>query len=112
SAGGVEALGVLLGTLPAELPAAVLVAPHLPPRDGGGLAGVLDRAGPLKAVPAEDAATVEHGPVYVARPGHHLLVPDRRIRPSPGPRHHRHRPAAHPPLIRAALDAGGPAARP
>lgn len=106
SAGGVEALRVLLGTLPAELPAAVLVAPHLPPRDGGGLAGVLDRAGPLKAVPAEDAATVKHGHIYVARPGHHLLVHDGRIRLSRGPRHHGHRPAADPLFISAALDAG------
>ncbi|MFG1945979.1 chemotaxis protein CheB [Nonomuraea sp. NPDC048826] len=105
SAGGVEALRVLLGALPADLPAAVLVAPHLPPQGGGVLAEILDRAGPLKAATAEDMQPLRHGHVYVARPGHHLLAHDGRARLSRGPRHNGHRPAADLLFESAALDA-------
>ncbi|WP_187281510.1 chemotaxis protein CheB [Nonomuraea sp. C10] len=106
SAGGVEALRTLVGSLPADLPATVLVVLHLPPQGGGVLAGILDRAGPLKAVPAEDMQELRRGRVYVARPDHHLLVHEGKVRLSRGPRHNGHRPAADPLFMSAALDAG------
>ncbi|MFC4536977.1 chemotaxis protein CheB [Sphaerisporangium dianthi] len=107
SAGGVEALRTLLGEIPAGLRAAVLVVLHISPRSGSALAGILDRAGPLKAASAEHGEILEHGRVYVAPPDHHLLVGGEQVALSRGPRHHGHRPAADPLFLSAAL-AGGP----
>jgi two-component system chemotaxis response regulator CheB len=110
SAGGVEALRVLLSELPAAVPAAVLVVLHVPPQGSSVLASILDRAGALKAAPAENDETVRPGRVYVARPDCHLLIHDGRIHLSRGPQHNGHRPAADPLFMSAALDAGPRAA--
>lgn len=110
SAGGVESLRALLSELPADLPAAMLVVLHVPPRGSSVLANILDRAGPLKAAPAKDGEPVRPGRVYVARPDHHLLLHEGKIRLSRGPQHNGHRPAADPLFMSAALDAGPRAA--
>ncbi|MCK2213874.1 chemotaxis protein CheB [Actinomadura sp. ATCC 31491] len=106
SAGGVDPLRNLLAGLPGDLPAAVLVVLHVPPHSKSVLAGILDRAGPLPAAPALDGEQIRPGRVYVARPDHHLLVQDGRIRLSRGPQHNGHRPAADALFLSAALDAG------
>jgi two-component system chemotaxis response regulator CheB len=106
SAGGVEPLRVLLSRLPADLPAAVLVVLHMPPQGTSVLSNILNRAGPLKATPAEDKESLRPGRVYVARPDHHLLVEHGKARLSRGPRQNGHRPAADPLFMSAALDAG------
>ncbi|MFC4118708.1 chemotaxis protein CheB [Nonomuraea zeae] len=110
SAGGVEPLRVLLRGLPADLPAAVLVVLHVPPQGGSVLASILDRAGPLRAAPAEEGETLRPGRIYVARPDYHLLVQRGEIRLSRGPQQNGHRPAADPLFMSAALDAGSRAA--
>jgi two-component system chemotaxis response regulator CheB len=106
SAGGVEPLRILLSALPPDLPAAVLVVLHVPPQGVSVLSNILDRAGPLRATPAEDKETLRPGRVYVARPDFHLLVQDGQTRLSRGPQHNGHRPAADPLFMSAALDAG------
>ncbi|MEO3814878.1 chemotaxis protein CheB [Sphaerisporangium sp. B11E5] len=106
SAGGVESLRSLLKDLPGDLEAAVLVVLHISPRGGSALPGILDRAGPLTAVAAENDAILKHGTVYVAPPDHHMLVRGDRVVLSRGPRHNGHRPAADPLFLSAAL-AGG-----
>lgn len=107
SAGGVEALRHLLAELPPDLPASVLIVLHVPAHGSSALAGILDRAGPLKAAAATDAELLRHGRVYVAPPDRHLLVQAGVIRLSRGPRHNGHRPAADPLFLSAALE-GGP----
>ncbi|MEU8268349.1 chemotaxis protein CheB [Sphaerisporangium sp. NPDC049002] len=107
SAGGVEALRDLLAALPSDLAAAVLIVLHVPSRGSSALAGILDRAGPLKAAVAGDGEPLRHGRVYVAPPDHHLLVQGGAVRLSRGPRHNGHRPAADPLFLSAALE-GGP----
>jgi len=74
SAGGVEALGVLLGALPPSFPAAILAVLHLPPDRTTMLPALLGRrcARPVKE--AEDKEPVEPGTVYLAPPDYHLLV--------------------------------------
>jgi two-component system chemotaxis response regulator CheB len=109
SAGGVEALMRLASTLPADLPYPVLVVLHMPAGAPSVLARIVDRAGPLPAVPAEHGAHLEPGRVYVARPDHHLLVDDHRVAVTKGPTENGHRPAINA-LFRSAALALGPRA--
>ncbi len=81
SAGGVEALGSLVGKLPADLP-----AEH-----------------------AEDGQAIEPGRIYVAPPDRHLLIVGGVVRLSRGPRENGVRPAIDP-LFRSAARWHGPRA--
>ncbi|WP_036457531.1 chemotaxis protein CheB [Mycobacterium sp. UM_WGJ] len=93
SAGGVEALKSFAAALPQSLPCAVLVVLHIPPGAPSVLARILDRAGPLAAETANPGTPMEHGKIYAAAPGHHLLADDGRMAPSEGPTENGHRPA-------------------
>ncbi|MFB4319427.1 chemotaxis protein CheB [Actinomadura sp. 21ATH] len=106
SAGGIGALRDLLARLPADLPAAVLVALHVSPYGGGALPRVLQRASALPVSYAEDGGDLTRGRVFVAPPNRHLLLSGDTLRLSAGPRQNGHRPAADPLLFSAALAAG------
>ena len=106
SSGGVEALARLVSTLPADLPAAVLVVVHFPEGAPSALPRILSRSGPLEAVHPGDGDLVEKGRIYVAPPGLHLLVEDRRVRLARGPKENGHRPALDPLFRTAALEYG------
>jgi two-component system, chemotaxis family, protein-glutamate methylesterase/glutaminase len=43
------------------------------------LASIVDRSGPLPAMPGADGAELEAGRIYVAVPDRHLLVRDHRV---------------------------------
>lgn len=107
SSGGVEATAWLVGGLPADLPAAVFVVVHIPEAAPSMLPRILDRAGPLSAAHPAGGEPIEHGRVYVAPPGLHLLVERGRVRVAHGPKENRHRPAVDP-LFRSAATAYGP----
>jgi two-component system chemotaxis response regulator CheB len=109
SSGGVEALARLVGGLPADLPAAVLVVVHFPEGTPSALPRILSRSGPLEAVHPGDGDLVGKGRIYVAPPGLHLLVEDGRVRLARGPKENGHRPALDP-LFRTAALAYGPRA--
>ncbi|MEU6380825.1 chemotaxis protein CheB [Streptomyces sp. NPDC046909] len=74
SAGGINALGTLLGALDADLPVPVLLVQHLDPRHRTVIAEVLDRRTPLSVKLAEDKERPRPGTVYIAPPDRHLLV--------------------------------------
>jgi two-component system chemotaxis response regulator CheB len=74
SAGGINALGRLLGGLPPDLPVPVLVVQHLDPRHETVIADVLQRRSRLHVGLAEDGEVAKPGFVYVAPPDRHLLV--------------------------------------
>ncbi len=74
SAGGVEALSVLLPALPAGLRAAVLVVLHLPRGRPSRLVEVFMPKCRLPVREAEDKEPIEAGVVYFAPPDYHLLV--------------------------------------
>ena len=101
SAGGVEALRQLVACLPSDLRACVVAVLHLPAGGTSVLPSILDRAGPLAALPAQDGATLEPGTIYVAVPDCHVQIDNGRLRVAGGPRENGHRPAIDP-LFRTA----------
>ncbi|MBV9092451.1 MAG: chemotaxis protein CheB [Streptosporangiaceae bacterium] len=107
SAGGLEPLRTVLASLPADLPACVLVVLHIPATGGRALPGILDRSGALRAAAATDGERLTPGRVYVAPPDHHLMIAGGLVRASRGPRQNGLRPAADP-LFRSAALYGGP----
>jgi two-component system, chemotaxis family, protein-glutamate methylesterase/glutaminase len=74
SAGGVEALSVLLPALPADLRAPLIILLHLPRERPSLLAEIFARKCALKVKEAEDKMRVEPGTVYFAPPDYHLLL--------------------------------------
>jgi two-component system chemotaxis response regulator CheB len=74
SAGGIQALGTILGGLPADFPAALVVVQHVSPKHKSRLAEVLGRRTRLPVKPAEDGDRLAPGRVYVAPPDRHVLI--------------------------------------
>jgi two-component system chemotaxis response regulator CheB len=107
SAGGVHALTELVGGLPLDLPAAVLVVLHVPSTGTSTLPAILSRVGGLPATHAEDGERIEQAHIYVAPPDFHLGLQNGTIRLTRGPRENGHRPAIDT-LFRAAALAYGP----
>jgi two-component system, chemotaxis family, protein-glutamate methylesterase/glutaminase len=101
SAGGVEALVSLAGSLPADLPVAVFVVLHVPSTGSSALPDILGRHGPLPAGHVKNGQPIEPGRIYVAPPDHHLLLRAGHLHLSRGPRENGHRPAVDP-LFRSA----------
>jgi two-component system chemotaxis response regulator CheB len=106
SAGGVEAISLLIAEFPRDLRAAVLVVLHLA-RGRSMLPEILSRAGRLPASHPEDGDSLEYGRVYVARPDHHLTLEPGRVRVVHGPTENGCRPAVDP-LFRSAARIYGP----
>ncbi len=74
SAGGITALGRVLGGLPPGFPIPVVVVQHLDPRHKTIIAEVLGRRAKLPVVLATEGERAEPGRIYIAPPNHHLLV--------------------------------------
>jgi two-component system chemotaxis response regulator CheB len=74
SAGGIEALSVLLPALPPTLPAPVFIVLHLPRERPSLLTGIFASRCALPVREAEDKLPVEKGTVYFAPPDYHLLL--------------------------------------
>ena len=74
SAGGVEALSVILPALPARIRAAVFVVLHLPRERPSMLATIFGDKCAVPVREAEDKELVEPGTVYFAPPDYHLLI--------------------------------------
>jgi two-component system chemotaxis response regulator CheB len=74
SAGGVEALSVLLPGLPARLCAAVFIVLHLPRERSSLLVDIFQARCALPVREARDKEPVAAGTVYFAPPDYHLLV--------------------------------------
>ncbi|OUC80003.1 chemotaxis protein CheB [Gordonia lacunae] len=106
SAGGVEALSVLVSSLPADFSQAVLVVLHMPVGVSSALPRILDRAGPLPAVAAENDMELRPGTIYVGVPDRHLLLNDDRLAVTDGPTENRHRPSINALFRSLALHAG------
>jgi two-component system response regulator WspF len=95
STGGPAALPAILEALPADFPAAVLIAQHL---DADYIPGLVERLGATCRLPVRAAAAGEvplPGTVYIAHSNDHLeLSPRLRLNYTPLPRNAPYRPSA------------------
>jgi len=76
SAGGFAALEAILGALPANFSAPILLVQHLHPSDTGLFAEHLGQVSRLPVHESTDKASIVAGHVHVAPAGYHLLVED------------------------------------
>lgn len=74
SVGGLKALSVILGGLPADFPAAIAIVMHLSPDHKSILAEILDSRSLLEVRQAKGGDFLCPACVFVAPPNHHLLV--------------------------------------
>jgi len=74
SAGGLNALSVILGGLPVDFPAAIAIVMHLSPDHKSLLAEILDSRSHLKVKQAQTGDILCHSSVFVAPPNHHMTV--------------------------------------
>src|SRR5438105_2912114 len=99
SAGGVEALHQVVAGLAEDLPAAVFITMHVSTTSV--LPQILGRVTALPVTHASDGEPFQKGHIYVAPPGQHLLLEQRRTVLSRSARENGHRPAIDP-LFRSA----------
>jgi len=74
SAGGVEALGLILPRLPAKFRPSLLIVLHLPRERPSLLVEIYEKRCALPIREADDKEPIEPGTVYFAPPDYHMLV--------------------------------------
>jgi two-component system chemotaxis response regulator CheB len=74
SAGGLNALSVILAALPADFPAAIAIVMHLSPDHKSLLAEILNSRSHLEVKQAHGGDRLCHSSVFIAPPNHHLTV--------------------------------------
>ncbi|NJL88014.1 MAG: chemotaxis protein CheB [Leptolyngbyaceae cyanobacterium SM1_1_3] len=95
SAGGLKALSTVLGRLPADFPALIVVVQHLDPHHRSLMAEILNRRTSLEVKQAEENERLCPGKIFIAPPNYHLLVnPDGTLSLSQSERVHYVRPSA------------------
>ena len=86
SAGGIEALSRVVADLPADLPAAVVIAQHLDPRRPSHLAEILERHTALPIRVIDEATPLEDGVIFVVPANRLVEVTDEGLRLRPARR--------------------------
>jgi two-component system chemotaxis response regulator CheB len=74
SAGGIEALKILLPALPAAFPLPIAIVQHRSDRSNGFLASYLNQMSAIVVSEAEDKEPLCAGHAYLAPAGYHLLI--------------------------------------
>jgi two-component system chemotaxis response regulator CheB len=74
SVGGMKALSVILGVLPADFPAAITIVMHISPDHKSLLTEILKCRTPLHVQQAQTGDILCKSSVFVAPPNHHLFV--------------------------------------
>jgi len=100
SQGGVEALHSLVGALPEEFTAPVLIVQHIGSSPSM-LPSILNDADGCRAAFAKQGEDLREGRIYVAPPDYHMMLRDGQLELSRGPRENWSRPAVDP-LFRTA----------
>lgn len=99
SVGGLRALSVILGGLPAEFPAAIAIVMHLAPNHKSILAEILKCRTQLEVKQAQTGDTLHQASVFLAPPNHHLSVAKNgrlKLSSSAAEKVHHARPSAEP----------------
>lgn len=78
SAGGMQALKVVLGALPESFPLPIAVVQHIEARSDTFLCDYLDRMSRIQVKEAEDKEPMRSGVAYLAPAGYHLLIEPER----------------------------------
>lgn len=95
SQGAIEVLRTMLGELPEDFPAAILIVIHSGPSSPGYLATILDRYAALPVAYACEGEKIEAGRVYIAPADRHLeVVAPGLVHLDDGPKVRHSRPAA------------------
>src|SRR5262245_47485959 len=103
SVGALDALQRLLPGLAQDFRVAICVVIHTAAESPGFLAELVERMAGRPARYPFDGEAIRDGRIYVARPDHHLLVEDSKLRLTRGPRENGFRPAVDP-LFRTAAE--------
>ena len=91
SAGGIEALSILVSTLPSDFPAPIVLAQHLDPTRPSNLASILQQRTTLTVEIVMNSNHLEVGKIYVVPSNRHIVISDGHVavesdhvnRPSP-----------------------------
>src|SRR6266480_4149886 len=79
SAGGVEALSVLVSTLPSDFPAPVVLAQHLDPSRPSNLDAILKRRTMLQVEVINTSSALEPGKIYVVPSDRNVTINNHRV---------------------------------
>src|SRR5262245_562249 len=93
SAGGLDVLKQLIGSLPANVPAALFVVLHLPKGWNSQIPEILGKSSGLRCRFAQHGDLIERGTLLLAPTDRHLILKDGYVRLSSGPRENFWRPA-------------------
>ena len=93
SAGGVEALSTLVGTLPADFPAPIVIAQHLDPSRTSHLEEILGRRTPLPVKTVLDREQLRPAVIYVVPADRHVDITDHSVEVHPQAGHVRPSPS-------------------
>jgi two-component system chemotaxis response regulator CheB len=96
SAGAIEAISVILKSLPGDFSAATFVVVHSGQSAPSYLANIFGKVARLPVQYAIDREPIELGRVYVAAPDRHLLIKPGEMRVILGPKENNFRPALDP----------------
>jgi two-component system, chemotaxis family, protein-glutamate methylesterase/glutaminase len=86
STGGPKALESVFNSIPADLPASVLVSQHMPPGFTLSFSQRLNTMSPLEVKEAEDGDLLQSGLAMVAPGGYHMIVKKGLVRLDNGPK--------------------------
>jgi two-component system CheB/CheR fusion protein len=76
SSGGIEALCMFVGTLPADFPAPIVLAQHLAPHHSSSLSSLLERRCTLPVHVLAARTLLKAGAIYVVPPNRHVTIED------------------------------------
>lgn len=101
SSGGFEAFKKIIRDLPPDFNIPIFIVWHMSADIPGILPQVLNRVNTIYAAHAYDDEDIKPNRIYIARPDHHLLIQNGKVRVTHGPKENRFRPAIDP-LFRSA----------
>jgi two-component system CheB/CheR fusion protein len=79
SAGGIEALGILVSGLTEDFPAPIVLAQHLDPSRPSQLTGILERRSVVPVITVTESMKLQPGRVYVVPSNRHAVIQDGQV---------------------------------